>query len=290
MNFHRDAKAEILGRDNRHRDVMRLVALALALFLLPTADAGSMPALYFLRDASFGPAAPGLMDVTPPDSLDPSVRWVPPVDLEQARFFANETPAPFVRGPVFVGYWPGPSLVYSGNVTVSLLLVHENGTVDLISSASRNATFDPTQVDPTSFIPPDPTNPQGSAAHIQGKLLQTLLKPPVLYYLSTVDIPVPNGTRVAVSFRLDAMPGELSSSGMATVQYDGQTSPTFAYVPWFTPDPPRNPTPTKTTTSTTKFTSAPGSTPGTSTPAKDTPLDPAVFVGALAVALLLRRR
>ncbi len=182
--------------------------MACAAVLAPVADAGSRPVYLFLRDMSF-PSNPNLPRCSPAPTGaavgDGELTTTAPCPLDlvgpqnnsspQSRvvFPAVETahPTQFVMlnqslntgqifGPVLVLlYVPESPTVQSGNLTVQLVALPKTYTVsdvgptgDVLAGATIDLAYHNTTLpNPTSLIPPDPTNVTQAEAYIAGQLL-----------------------------------------------------------------------------------------------------------------------
>jgi MYXO-CTERM domain-containing protein len=311
----------------------RLPALLLGLLLaVPAAGALAQPAFYFLTDAP-GP----LDDAVPPlpvpvplpvsiptlpnvpgvlEPYDPVARNVPNATAAKSRLVTPGTetvvPVQFVtpgnhshpdriRGILFVGLWLGESSIAYGNLNATLYEVPADGSAAIALAGTSipldlNASKAP---DPAALIPPNSTDPQAILFYELAQVMPLLLRPPALLTFGPVDIAFSNESAFAIGFRLEqgSSPVPLPAGAFATVQYDGAFQPSFAYVPWYAPDPPR-PTSTVTRTSTSSGSSTRSSTSGPTTDQvvtgdddKDTPgLAVPMLAGLLAVAALAARR
>lgn len=222
---------------------MRWLSLAVlaSLLLAASAAAGPAPALYFLQDGATGPIGDGSMDATAPDSLEPSTRpiAVGSSDLPSAIFVGPEAPEDRVYGPLFVAVWLGPSLVVEGNLTAAAYIEDAEGERSLLATGSESVNTNLSSTpDPMAFVPPDPTDPEAALAHVMSQALAQTLQPPVVLDLGLVDAEVPEGSHISIGLYLEAPDGGLLPIGAASAQYDGQLQPSFAWVPWYAPDPP----------------------------------------------------
>lgn len=286
------------GRKKEVR-MRRLPLLLLIILLVVPAAAASKPALYFLKDGELGPAGPGTLNGTAPDSLDPSVRPVLPgtPDLPTAEWRLTAPPAQQILGPVLLAVWPGPSAVGSGNLSATLYSV-EGTTRTALASASINIDTNTSELpDPTSFIPPDPTDPESAIAHVMAQVLAMTVQPPLLLHLGTVNATIPAGQALSIGLYMEAPDGGTAPlpAGVASIEYDGQLAPSFLYVPWHVPDPDPTQTPTPTaTTAPGPSTQTDTTTPGPTQTPPEGKQSPAVglvaTVAALGAAWVARRR
>jgi len=267
-----------------------LLGALLVLLFAPAADARPAPALYFLHDAE-APVLPGILNVTAPTGPDPSVRPVTlgTEELPSAVFVTElEEHAGRLKGRLLLGLWMGQSAVFEGNLTAILYEVDADGARTPLVRASLDIARDPTQTDPTTLVPPDPTNVTESVAYLQYQALTALLPPPVLVDLGLVDVNV-TGPQLALGLFLEPAPGGVAPAGAASIQYDGQFHPSFAFVPWYEPDPPKAaPSPTTKAPAPSTPTSVP--TTSSSPPARESAGVGACLVGVALVAYAVLRR
>ncbi|MGB0652588.1 MAG: hypothetical protein ACPGQL_05260 [Thermoplasmatota archaeon] len=224
-----------------------LSLLMVAALLLPAAAVTAVPApaLYFLDDGATPIIDDGVLSVEQPTGNETRTRLVLPAAeaVLQVRFVspAGEERPNLLRGPLFVGLWTGESVVLNGNLTASIGIM-EGETFKPLGNASVALDLNQSDApDPLALIPPDPTDPQGAAFHVLAQVLPLLFKPPTLLNLGIVDLEVPEGSQVAVQFRLDpgssALP--IPTAAFAQVQYGAILTPSFVFIPWYEPDPPR---------------------------------------------------
>jgi hypothetical protein len=206
-----------------------------------------------------------------------------------------------IKGPLLVGLWTGGAATYQANLTATLYEVPAEGTPVAIAEASIDLDFNQSNVpDPTVLVPPNSTDPAVIAFYEVARLYPMLLHPPALFILGPVDIAFGNGSSFAIGFRMTqgSSPAPMPAGLTASVEYDGMIEPSFVYVPWYAPDPPK-PSPTP------RPTSSLGSTRGSSggfptadqviegdskdSPGLGLPLG-IVALGALAVAARRRLR
>jgi hypothetical protein len=310
----------------------RALALVLALLLVaPAASALARPAFYFMTDAPSPlddtvpplpvpvplPVSLPTLDLSPGilEPYDPVLRNVPNATAAKSRLVTPGTetvvPVQFVtpgnhshpdriRGILFIGLWLGESTVLHGNLNATLYEVPADGSAAIPLAGTSipldlNASKAP---DPTALIPPNSTDPQAILFYELAQIMPLLLRPPALLTFGPMDIAFGNESSFAIGFRLEqgSSPVPLPIGAYATLQYDGAFSPSFAYVPWYAPDPPR-PTSTVSRTSTSSGSPTRSSTSGPTTDQviggddKDTPgLAIPMLAGLLLVAALAARR
>ncbi len=267
----------------------RRIALLFALLVaVPSVAAVPQPALYFLKEGDPPIVGPGVLNGTPPDGLEPSSRpvLIGSSDVPSAVFVLDEAArTELLLGPIFVGLWTGPSLVVDGNITATLY-VQEGSSLTPIASASQHLFLNESSApDPTTLVPPDPTDPEAAAMYIAAQVLAGLIKPPVLMQFGFVEVDVPADATLALGFYLEASEGSqtpIPVGAAATLEYDAALRPTFLYVPWYAPDPD----PTQSFTQTQSVTPTP--TQGNPTlggGADDNEDSPGIGVLALLVAI-----
>jgi len=226
---------------------MRLLLAFILLPLLgaPLAAASYAPAVYYLKDDGLGAAVPGLLNSSMPRAAQPSQRVVP-LAAPNVPAAAFQTEAglvhlPKIYGPVYVGLYLGPAAVVDGNLTITLLAKNGTKTIPIANatmSLDANLSKAP---DPTGMVPPDPTDPEGAAAYELGKLLPMLTPPPRLLYLGSVEAVLNASDPILVSFVITPKAGaDVAQGAAATIQYNATLAPSFLYVPWYKPDPPRS--------------------------------------------------
>jgi hypothetical protein len=222
------------------------VLLAL-LVLAPTVSAGYQPTLYYLKDGHLGPAQPGLLNATRPNATQPTLRPVPldVPNLPAATFETGGLPhPPRLLGPVYLGVWVGPSPVAEGNLTVRLLTLNGTRTIPLGNATMALDANVSNLPNPASLVPPNPSDPQGSVAYELSKLLPAVTPPPKLLYLGTMDALFNATQGLVLSFTVTPADGQPAARGAAaTIQYNATLTPSFLYVPWYSPDPPRTAAP-----------------------------------------------
>jgi PGF-CTERM protein len=309
-----------------------LSILAVALLVaVPAAQAYAQPVFYFLKDA------PGPMDEVPEaplpiplpvstptpdpfpgllDPYNPKMPNAPNATTGKERLVvvgqelvlpvqfvtpANHTHADRLKGSIFVGLWAGKSGTYQANLTATLYEVPAEGDPIALANASLNLDFNQsTAPDPTAFIPQNQTDPQAILFYEVGQVLPLIYHPPALFVLGPLDMPFSNTSAFAIGFSLTqgSSPVPLPAGAFASIDYDAVLSPSFIYVPWYAPDPPRV-TPTRSSSfgagTSTRHTG--GHTIGGGTTAvadddKDSPgfALPIALAALLAVAALAARR
>jgi hypothetical protein len=288
----------------------RLAVLGILPLLLaaPAAAAGSAPLAYFLKDGPLLAAEDGLLNTTRPNATQPSLRavhaagGVVPVQFVTS---SNATHAPRIYGPLYLALWVGPSPIVKANLTATAYLVNATGSLAL-GNASMPLDANLSKLpQPTALIPPytspSTTDPQGWITQIVYyelmQILPTVAPPPQLLYLGFVNIAVDPESRLAVTFELTPGPGQVLPQGVfGTIQYNATINPSFLYVPWYVPDPPRPPPPTYAFTysnpaSSPRHTSTEGPASakerGGGLPGPEAAL---VLVGLVAVAVAIARR
>ncbi len=274
------------------------ILLLACLLLAPMAEARSVPALYFLKDGETPVIENGILNTTIPSDNATKTRVIPvgSQDILPVRFVtdAEEAHPLFIRGPLFVGLWTGESPMVHGNLTATFYIIDGedltpigNGSINLDANTSRAP-------DPLALVPPDPTNPQAAVFHVVGQLVPMIMKPPTLISLGIVDLEVPEGAQIGVGFRLDpgTSPAPLPVGAFAQIQYDSMLQPSFAFVPWFEPDPPKPATPPA--ASTPPPANPPAQQPPPPAPSNDSKDSPGpgalLFLALLGAALFARRR
>lgn len=310
-----------------------LPVLAVALLMgAPAAQAYAQPVFYFLKDAA-GPQdelpdvpLPIPLPVSTPtpdlfpgvlDPYNPKAPNAPNGTTGKERLVvvgqdlvlpvqfvtpANHTHPDRIKGPIFVGLWAGKSGTYQANLTATLYEMPPEGDPIALANASINLDFNQsTAPDPMAFIPQNTTDPQAILFYEVGQVLPLIYHPPALFVLGPVDLPFSNTSAFAIGFSLTqgSSPVPLPAGAFASIDYDGLLSPSFIYVPWYAPDPPRA-TPTGSAsfgaTTSTRQGGAPtiggGNTAGATDDEKDSPgfALPALLVALLAAAAFAARR
>lgn len=254
-----------------------LALLAGLLLAAPAATAYVQPVFYFLKDAPGGPSdqvppLPVPLPVPipiPVPTVDPNAGILDPYDrtamnspnstTASSRYVTAGTdlvlPIQFltpdgvehpdrIKGPLFVGLWVGESTVTNGNLTATLYEVPA-GEAAPIALANASVVLDLNQssapTDPTVLIPANQTDPQAILFYELAQVYPMLLRPPALFILGPIDIGFSPDSRFAIGFRLEqgSSPTPLPLGAYASILYDGAYSPSFVYVPWYAPDPPR---------------------------------------------------
>jgi hypothetical protein len=251
-----------------------LPLLAVTLLVAATAaDAFAQPAFYFLKDA------PGSVnDQVPPvpsplplpvavPTIDPNAGVLDPYNprapnapngttaksrevpaqsetLLPIQFVTpqNHTHPDRIKGPLLIGLWTGAALTYQANLTATLYEVPAGGTPVALAEASVDLDFNQSNApDPTVFIPPNSTDPAAIAYYELAQVYPMLLHPPAVFILGPLDIAFGNGSAFALGFRLTqgSSPAPFPAGASATIEYDGAFEPSFVYVPWYAPDPPK---------------------------------------------------
>lgn len=194
------------------------------------------------------------LNPNPPNSTEPDVKPVYPLSSSTVpvRFVAPaDAPHPDrIKGPFLVGLWVGESPALNANLTTTLYELKADGSKIALANASvaidLNASKAP---NPTNLVPPNSTDPMAIAYYELAQVLPVVLQPPLLFLLGPVDIAFDNTSMFAMEFHLDpgSSPGPLPL-GASTIRFNATLMPSFLYVPWYAPDPPRS-TNTKTPTS-----------------------------------------
>jgi hypothetical protein len=188
-----------------------------------------------------------------PNSTEPDVKLVYPgaETLRPVRFStpANHTHPDRLKGYFLVGVYVGESPAPQANLTLTLFEVKADGVEVPLANASvaidLNASHAP---DPMSLVPPNSTDPMTIVLYEVGQLSPLILQAPLYFLLGPVDRPFDNTSSFAVGFRLD--PGSSpfpDPPGAASIRFNATLTPSFVYVPWYAPDPPKS-TSTKTYT------------------------------------------
>lgn len=259
--------------------------------------------------------ADGIMDpYTPlkpnaPNSTEPDIKVIYPASeqLVPIRFLApdNHTHPNRIKGPFILGVWTGESPAPYANLTATLYEVPVEGSPIALANATvaidLNASKAP---DPTALIPPNSTDPSAILFYELAQVLPLVLQPPLLFILGPVDIQFANTSSLAVGFALEGGSSPVGEPvGAATLRFNSTLSPSFVYVPWYAPDPPR-PTFTSTytfTSRTSTFTNSRGGTGSGGVGGSDgggndgggngiPGLEAGALVGLLALATLVARR
>jgi hypothetical protein len=310
-----------------------LAVLALALLVAaPVGQAYAKPVFYFLKDAPGPqdeipdvpsplplPISTPTLDVMPGvlDPYDPKAPNAPTGNTTKERLvFVGQDlvlPVQFVtpeghahpdriKGPIFVGLWTGQSTTYQGNLTATLYEIPAGADPIALANASLNMDFNQSNApDPMAFIPQNQTDPQAIVFYELAQVLPLLYRAPALFVLGPVDVAFGNDSAFAIGFSLTqgSSPTPLAAGAYASIKYDGAAQPSFIYLPWYEPDPPRA-TPTGSpsfgaTTSTRQgggSTLGGGGTGGATDGEKDSPgfALPALLLALLAAAAFAARR
>lgn len=251
-----------------------LLLLAAALLVAaPASDAYVQPAFYFLKDApgSVNSQVPNVPSPLPLPvaipTIDPNAGVLDPYDpkmpnapngttaksrevpagsdtLLPIQFLTpgNHSHPDRIKGPLLVGLWTGAAAVYQGNLTATLYEVPKGGTPTALAEASINLNFNQSNVpDPTVLVPPNSTDPSVIAFYEVAQVYPMLLHPPALFILGPLDVPFAADSSFAIGFRLTqgSSPVPLPAGATASIEYDGLIEPSFVYVPWYAPDPPK---------------------------------------------------
>lgn len=264
-------------------------AILIALLFFPVALGASAAEILYLAPG-VTPLSDGSLDAEAPQDLNGSLSLILPgsAELPTISFARDGEHAERIYGPLLIGLWTGPSPTLMGNITA---IVSDGSSI--LSSASIDISMDPEALpDPTSLIPPDPTNPEQAAAYVLAQALMATLQPPVLLDLGFIDANVSADAPISVSFFLE---GEPAALGAASMQYDGALTPSFLYVPFYEPDP--EPTSSSSSSSASSSSSSSGSSSASSSgsssassagssESKDTPaIGLLAALGVLAVGL-----
>jgi len=288
-----------MARNGRFvRSILILIAVGLA--LAPLATAGSQPALYFLKDGPT-PLDDGAMDADMPEGNESSIRPIPPaIDGADLVFLGGDLGGERLRGPLFVGLWTDGSAVLDGQINATVYLV-QDGALEAVAGMSIDISTDPESLpDPTSLVPPDPTDPEAAALYIAAQAAPLVLKPPMLFNLGSVDIEVPEGAGLALGLSLESTSGLPIGIGVATVKYDALLTPSFVYAPWWSADPAPSGSSSASSSASGSASASPSSSssssamsdaPAGSSDGKDSPgLGWVATIGAVGLVALLRRR
>lgn len=181
-----------------------------------------------------------------PNSTEPDLKLVYTASetIVPVRFVtpANHTHPDRIKGNFLVGAWTGESPVPNGNLTATLYEVKADGAEVALASASvaidLNASKAP---DPMTLVPPNSTDPMAIILYEVGQIAPLVLQPPLLFLLGPVDIAFDNASAFAIGFQLDPGSSPLPEPpGAATLRYNATFMPSFVYVPWYAPDPPKS--------------------------------------------------
>ncbi len=324
-------------------------ALAIASVVAPAAQAGSQPVYLFLRDAAL-PSAPNVPPCMPRPSGTPTgdgelTEQAPcPLDLvapqnnsaPQSRVVPTAAhqvhPTQFIMlnqslntghiyGPIIILlYVPESPAVLSGNLSVQLVALPSTyavtdvgATGDVLAGATIDLAYhNTTMPEPTTLVPPDPTNATAAAAYLAGQLLvyglTELSKAQYIMFLdddvkdNIVNKLISQDAKLALRFSLLAsttpapvpLPLPVAQGAGQPILYNFALTPALVYVPWFIADPIVDPNAPPPPTTTTCPGCSPSETPsqsGSSTDNQKSGAPESVFVLAvLALALFIRRR
>ncbi len=274
-------------------------AAAAVVATLALANVSALPVyrLYLLKDGAGGQFADGNLDRYDPLHPNfpnltkaPSVKVVFPVasGVVPVQFLtsANETHPERIKGPLIIVPYPGPSVIKSGNLTVTLVEVPAGydpvdttflplplpipqpipdpvlpppaGPAALRALASVSIALDANlsnAPDPTQFVPPgspDPADPAGYATAVAtyevAQLYPVILKAAKAYIVN-VDLTVNATSRLALVFTLTQgdSPLPIPVGAFGTIEYDSLFTLSYLFIPWYEKDKPGS-VPTKTPT------------------------------------------
>lgn len=237
-----------------------------------------------------------------PNSTEPDVKPVYPLSQSTVPVrFVTPADAPHpnrIKGPFLVGVWVGESPALNANLTTTLYELKTDGTKIALANASvaidLNASRAP---DPMKLVPPNSTDPMAIAYYELAQVLPLILQPPLLFLMGPVDVSFDNESMFAMEFYLEpgSSPGPLPI-GASTIRFNASLMPSFLYVPWYAPDPPK---PTTTKTPTASFSSS--GSKGTSSSSSPQPvggggdkgipgLEASLLVSLVALAAWVARR
>lgn len=243
---------------------MRLLlalSVAMTLLLAPLAVAGPAPAVHYLADEA-SPFETGALETEAPSKNESSQRIVTAGIDGPSVWFSTPVQQGRLAGPAFLGLWTMANPAVLGDIEASLWL-EADGNRTLLSSAALDAAIDPSQLpEPTSLVPPDPTDPEGAAYHVAAQLLPLLMSPPMVFDLGMIDAEAPANASLLLGLQ---MVGDPLPIGTSIIQYDAVTSPSFLFAPWYAPDPPA-PQPTSSPPSSTSAPSSSGSSTSSPSP------------------------
>lgn len=209
---------------------------------LPPAPAVGQPK-FVLADGVLDPYTP--YDPNFPNSTEPDLKPVYPLaDAAIPIQFvtpANHTHPDRIKGSFVVGLWTGESVALAANLTATLYEIPAEGTPIALANASVRLDLNASEApDPTALMPPNSTDPQVIAYYELAQLLPLVMSPPIVFLLGPVDVTFANTSRFGIGFHIAQGSSPLPSGlGSATIQFNGSLSPSFLYVPWYAPDPPR---------------------------------------------------
>lgn len=181
-----------------------------------------------------------------PNSTEPDLRpiYTASESVAPVRFVtpANHTHPDRIKGSFLVGAWTGESPAPHGNLTATLYEVKADGTEVALANATvaidLNASKAP---DPATLVPPNSTDPMAIVLYEVSQVTPLVLQPPLLFLLGPVDIAFDNTSRFAIGFQLDQGSSPAPEPpGAATLRFNATYMPSFVYVPWYAPDPPKS--------------------------------------------------
>ncbi len=201
-----------------------------------------------------------------PNSTEPDLKpvYTAAESVVPVRFLtpANMTHPDRLKGYFIVGVFTGQSAVPNGNLTATLYEVLADGTEIPLLNATTAVDLNTSKApSPTALVPPNSTLPPGNmdptlvVFYEVAQFAPYVLQPPNVYLLGPVDLNFSNTSRLAIGFHLAQ--GSSSSPeppGTATISFNSTLNPSFVYVPWYAPDPPRS-TSTRSYSSTRTFSS-----------------------------------
>jgi hypothetical protein len=209
----------------------------------------------------------------PPNSTEPDVKpvYTASETVAPARFVtpANLTHPNRLKGYFFIGVYTGESAVPNGNLTATIYEVKEDGTELVLLTATAAIDLNTSKApDPMSLLPPNSTDPMVIAYYEAAQVLPLVLTPPNIFLLGPVDLNFSNTSRLALGFHIaQGSSPSPEPPGVATITFNSTVNPSFLYVPWYAPDPPRSTysrsyTPGKTYSSTRTITKTSGGAGG----------------------------
>lgn len=180
-----------------------------------------------------------------PNSTEPDVKLVYPgaETLLPVRFLTpdNHSHPDRIRGSFLVGLWIGEAAVPNGNLTTTLYEVKPDGSTVPLANASVAVDLNASKApDPASLVPPNSTDPMAILLYEVAQVLPLVLQPPLLFLMGPVDYTIDNASRLALGFRLEQGSSALPEPpGAVTLRFNATLMPSFVYVPWYAPDPPK---------------------------------------------------
>lgn len=181
-----------------------------------------------------------------PNSTEPDLKPVYTLSeqVRPARFVtpANLSHPDRIKGYVFVGVYTGESAVPNGNLTATIYEVKEDGTeVALLSGTAAIDLNTSKAPDPMTLVPPNSTDPFVIAYYEVAQVLPLVLTPPNVFLIGPVDLNISNSSRLALGFHLtQGSSPSPEPPGAATISFNSTINPSFLYVPWYAPDPPKS--------------------------------------------------